>query len=98
MIAENLFRDRLVFAKHQSTGPASGEWHAAHRKVRDDVLIEGAVVFELVRQVKNHIWRELLQLLLDQIEIIKDGEIFTGVTELAERVENVGFSFPIIGL
>src|SRR5665213_3727265 len=55
VVAENFFRDALVLAKGQPGRTAAGERYARHREERNDVLIEGPVVAELVGQVENHI-------------------------------------------
>ena len=98
MIAEDLFRDALVLAQDEPGRAAAGERHALHLEKRNDVLIEPAVVLELVGQIENHIRREALQLLPEQIEIVEDGEMLGRVAELAERGEDVRLGFPILRL
>ena len=62
------------------------------------MLIERAVVLELIRQVENHVRLERLQLLLQHVEVVEDGKMLRGVAELAQRVEDVGFRLPIVRL
>ena len=98
MIAENLFRDAFVFAKSQTGRAATGEGHALHFEEGNDVLIERAVVLELVGQIENHVRREAFQFLPQQIEIIEDGEMLRGVAERAECGQDVGLGLPILRL
>ena len=98
MIMQNFFRDAFVFAKDQTGRAATGEGHALHFEKGNDVLVEPAVVFELVGQIKNYVRREVFQFLPQQIEIVENGEMFRGVTERAERTQDVCLSFPILGL
>src|SRR6202040_3849145 len=63
---------------------------------RSDVLVEAAVVLELVGEIENHIGREGLQFLPEQIEIVKDGEMLRRVAELTERGQDVGLGLPIL--
>ena len=87
-----------MFAKDQSGRAATGEGDALHFEKGNDVLVEPAVVLELVGQIENYVRREAFQFLPQQIEIIKDGEMFGGVAERAERGQDVGLGFPILGL
>ena len=96
MIAENFFRDALVFAKDQTGRAATGKGHALHFEKRNDVLVEPAVVLELVGQIENHVGREAFQFLPEQIEIVEDGEMLRGVAERAERGQDVRLGFPIL--
>ena len=98
MIAEDLLRDALVLAERQPGGAAAGKRHATHGQERNDVLVERAVVLELIGQVEDHVRLERLQLLLQQIEIVEDCQMLGGMTELAKRVEDVGFRLPIVRL
>ena len=98
MIAEDFFRDALVLAKDEPGRAAAGEGHALHFEKRNDVLVEPAVVLELVGQVENHVGREALQFLPEQIEIVEDGEMLRRVAELAERGQDVRLGLPILGL
>jgi hypothetical protein len=98
MVAENLFRDGLVFAERETGGAAAGERDAVHFKERNDVLIERAVVFELVGEVEHDVRLETIELLAQQIEVVEDREVFDRVAEFGERGEDVGLGFPIVGL
>src|SRR5438270_1795020 len=85
VIMQNFFRDAFVFAKNESGRAATGEGDALHFEKGNDVLVEPAVILELVGEIKNYVGREVIQFLPDQIEVIKNGEVFCGVTERAER-------------
>ena len=67
-------------------------------KERYDVLVEGAVVLELVSEVEDDIRREGQEFLSQQIEVVEDGEVFGDVTELAQGVEDIGFGLAVVGL
>src|SRR5437868_611912 len=97
VVTKDFLRRSLVLAKDQPGGAAAGEWHSLHLKKRRDVLIESAVVLELVRQVKNDVRRETLHFLAEQIEVIEDGEVLGRMSERAERREHVGLRFPVLG-
>ena len=97
MIMQDFFRDAFVFAKNESGRTATGEGDALHFEKGNDVLIKPPVILELVGQIKNYVGREGFQFLPQQIEIIKDGEMFCGVAEHAERTQDVCLSFPILG-
>ena len=62
------------------------------------MLVESPVVFELIGEVENDVGSETLELLLDQIEIVEDGQVGGRVAEFAECGENVRFGLPILGL
>src|SRR6266513_3504610 len=96
MIMQNFFRDAFVFAENESGRTATGEGDALHFKKGNDVLVEPAVILELVGQIKNYVGREVFQFLPHQIEVIKNGEMFRGVTKRAERAQDVCLSFPIL--
>src|SRR5437868_11045187 len=98
MIMQNFFRDPFVFAKNESGRAATGKGHTLHFEKGNDVLVEAAVILELVGEIENYVGREVIQFLPDQIEIIKNGEVFCGVTERAERTQDVGFGLPILSL
>ena len=63
---------------------------------RNDVLIESWVVLELFDQVEKNVRREGLEFLPHKIDIVVDGEMLGGVTELAERGHDVRLGFPIL--
>ena len=65
---------------------------------RNDVLIESWVVLELFDQVEKNVRREGLEFLPHKIDIVVDGEMLGGVTELAERGHDVRLGFPILRL
>ncbi len=87
-----------MFAKDETGRAAAGKGHALHFEKRNDVLVEGAVVLELVGEVENDVGREAFQFLPEQIEVVEDGEMLGRVAELAERGQNVGLGFPILRL
>jgi hypothetical protein len=98
VIAEDFFGDAFVFAEGEAGGAASGERHALHFEERHDVLIEGAVVLKLVGQVENHVRLEALEFLAQEIQVIKNGQVLHGVTQLLEGGQDMGFRFPVIRL
>src|SRR5207244_4844373 len=55
MIMQNFLRDALVFAENQTGRAATGKGDALHFQKGNDVLIEPAVILELIRQIKNHV-------------------------------------------
>ena len=81
MIVQDFFRDALVFAKREAGRAAAGKGHALHFEERNDVLVEPAVVLELVGEIENDIRREALQFLPQQIEIVENGEMLRRVAE-----------------
>ena len=85
VVAEDLFRDAFAFAQSQAGGAAPGESQALQREERGDILIERAIIPELVCQIKNHIRLECLQLLPEQIQVIIDREVLRGMAKLFER-------------
>ena len=87
-----------MFAKDETGRAAAGKGHALHFEKGNDVLVEPAVVLELVGQIENDVGREGFQFLPQQIEIVEDGEMFRGVAERAERGQDVCLGFPILGL
>ena len=68
-----------------------------HVKKRDDVLIEGAVVFELIGEVEDHVRLEALQFLPQQIEVVEDGEMRRFMTKFTKRGEDVRLGLTILG-
>src|SRR5439155_10409021 len=72
MVAQDFFGDSLVLAERQPGRTAPGEGHPVHFEERNDVLVEGAVVLELVGQVENDVRPEALELLSQQIEVVED--------------------------
>jgi hypothetical protein len=95
VIAENFFGDGFVFTKSKSAGATACKRHIVHGPKGDNILVEAAVVFELVGEVEDDVGLELLDFLLDEIEVVEDGEVFGGIAELGEGVEDVGFGFAI---
>src|SRR6266567_3597351 len=85
MIMQDFFRDPFVFAKNEPGRAATGKGHTLHFEKGNDVLVEAAVVLELVGEIENYVGREVFQFLAHQIEIIEDGEMFRGVTKGVER-------------
>ena len=88
----------LCLQRTRPVAPQPVKRHALHLEKGNDVLVEAAVVLELIREVEENVRREGLQLLPEQIEIVENGEMFRGVTEGAERVQDVGLGFPILRL
>src|SRR5438046_3200186 len=84
VIMQNLFRDAFVFAKNETGRAATGEGDALHFEKGNYVLVEPAVVLELVGEIKNYVGREVIQFLPDQIAVINSGELFCGVAEGAD--------------
>ena len=82
-----------MFAKDETGRAATGKGHALHFEEGNDVLVEPAVVLELVGQIENHVGREGFQLLPQQIEIVEDGEMLRGVAEGAERARTLASVF-----
>jgi len=62
------------------------------------VLVESPVVFELIGEVENDVGSEALELLLNQVEIVEDGQVGGRVAEFVECGKDVRFGYPIIGL
>ena len=85
-----------MFAKNQTGRAATGKRHALHFEKRNDVLVEPAVILELVGQIENYVGREAFQFLPQQIEVVEDGEVFCGVAERTERGQDVRLGFPIL--
>ena len=98
MIAENFFRDPLVLAQDESSRATASEGHALHFEKRHDVLVEPAVVLELVGEIEKNIGREAFQLLPDEIEVVEDGQMLRGVAQLTERGEDIFLGLPILRL
>jgi hypothetical protein len=98
VIAENFFGDAFVFAERQAGRAAAGERQPLHFQEGNDILVEGAVVLELIGEVEDDVRLEVLELLPHEVEIVEDGEVLGGVAELFQRREHMGFGFPIIGL
>src|SRR5262245_49556032 len=69
-----------------------------HFQEGNDVLVEGAVVVELIRQIENYVRVEALELLTQQVEIIKNCEMIRNMTKLRERGHHVRFGLSIFGL
>ena len=87
-----------MFAKDETGRPAAGKGHVLHLEKRNNVLVEPAVVLELVGEIENDVGREGFQFLPEQIEIVEDGEMLRRITEGAERSQEVCLGFPILRL
>ena len=74
-----------MFAKNETGRAATGEGNALHFEKGNYVLVEPAVVFELVGEIKNYVRGEVLQFLPQQIKIIKDSEMLFGIAKGVER-------------
>src|SRR5689334_4391150 len=98
MVMQNFLRDALVFAENETSRAATCKRHSLHFQEGNDVLVEPAVVLELIGQIKNHVRLEDCQFLSEQIEIIENGEMFLSMTEGAQRAQDVGLGFPILRL
>ena len=97
MIAENFFGDGFVFAEREAAGAATGKGRFVRGEERDDVLVEGAVVFELVSEVKDDVGLKFLDFLLNQVEVIEDDEVFSLMAEFSEGAKNISFGFSVFG-
>src|SRR5689334_25415714 len=95
MVMQNFLRDALVFAENETSRAATCKRHSLHFQEGNDVLVEPAVVLELISQIKNHVGREGCQFLAEQIEIMENGEMFLGMTEGWQGVQEVGLVFQI---
>jgi hypothetical protein len=69
-----------------------------HFEKRGDVLIERAVVPELIGEIKNDVGLKGIKLLAQKVEVVEDREVLDGVPEFAKGGEDIGFGFPIFGL
>src|SRR5207253_6294924 len=98
VVAEDFFGDALVLAKSESGRTATGERHAVHFQERNDVLVERAVVLELVGEIENNVRLEALQFLPEQVEVVENRQLPGVVTEVAERRQDVRLRLPILGL
>ena len=87
-----------MFAECETGGTATGERQPLHFEKRNDVLIERAIVFELISEIENHVRLEALHLLLQEIEIVEDREMLGRMTETAQCFEDIRFGLPILGL
>ena len=87
-----------MLAKRKTGRTATGEGHAVHFEERNDVLVEGAIVFELIRQVENDIRLEAFQLLPQQIEIVENRLVLRRVAKFTEGFENICLRLPFHGL
>src|SRR6185369_1086478 len=79
-------------------GAAAGEGQPVHFQEGNDVLIESAVLFELVREVENDFRLKALELLTQQFQVVEDGEVFVRVTEFAQRRHDIALGLPALGL
>ena len=77
---------------------AAREGHAVELEERDDVLVEGAVVLELVREVEDHVRLEALQLLAQQVEVVKNGDMPGRVPQTPQGGKDVRLRPPVFGL
>ena len=93
MVAEDFLRDALVLAKDETGRAAARERHAVHFEKRNDVLVERAVVLELVGQIENDVGLEALQLLAQQIEVVEDGEMLCRVPSSPSAVRTFASVF-----
>ena len=73
-----------------ASSAAAGERYAVHFEEGNDVLIECAVVFELIGKVEKHVRLKAIELLAQQVQVVEDGEMFNRVTEFGERAKDVG--------
>src|SRR6185437_1260173 len=81
MVTEDLLGNALVLAEREPGGAAARERQTLHFEKRCNVLVERAVVLELVGEVEDEVRLEALQFLPHQIEVVEDGEMPGGVTE-----------------
>src|SRR5437667_7338907 len=85
-----------MLAQSETGGAAAGEREPLHFEKGSNVLVKSGVVPELLDQVEKNVRREGLQFLPHKIDIVVDGEMLGGVTELAERGHDVRLGFPIL--
>jgi hypothetical protein len=98
VVAENLLRDRFVLAEREPGRPAPGERAPAQLEERHDVLIEGTVVAELVREIEHEVGLIAVELLAQEIEVVEDREVVGLVAELLQGTEHVLLDLPVGGL
>src|SRR5687767_15919597 len=96
MVSQNLLRNSLVTAKHHSGRAATGERNPVHSQEGGDVLVEAAVIFELVGEIEDHVWLERLQLLAQHVEIIENSEVLDPMAEFAQCLEHVSLGFAVL--
>jgi hypothetical protein len=98
VIAEYFFGDALVFGEEEAGGTAAGEGYADEFEERGDVLIEPAVIAELVGEVEDDVGFETVEFIAEDVSIVEDGLVLDGPLEGLDGLENVGFGGPIGGL
>jgi glycerol-3-phosphate cytidylyltransferase-like family protein len=98
MIAEDFLGNAFVFAERQTGRSAARERHVVEFEERNDVLVESAVVFELVRQVENQVRLKALEFLADEVGIIEYGQVVRDAAQLLQRLEHIGLGLPILRL
>jgi len=69
-----------------------------HFQERHDVLIERAVVIELVGKIENDIGLETLEFLIQQIEVVENGQVLGLMPQFAQRGQHIGFGLPVLSL
>ena len=87
-----------MLAKDETGRPAAGKGHALHLEKGNNVLVEPAVVFELVGEIENDVRRKAFQFLPEQIEVVEDGEMLGRIAKRAERGQDICLGFPILRL
>ena len=88
----------LCLQRTRPVAPQPVKGTLLHLEKRNNVLVEPAVVLELIGQIENDVGGEGFQFLPEQIEIVEDGEMLRRVTQLAERRQDVCLGFPILRL
>jgi hypothetical protein len=97
MITEDFLGDALVFGEEQSGGPATGERDADEFEERDDVLIEPAVVAELIGEIEHNIRLEPVDLVAEDLGIVEDCLMLDHPAKGLHGLEHIGFGRPIRG-
>jgi hypothetical protein len=96
VIAQDLFGDALVLAEHHAGRAAPGEGDGVHRQEGGDILVEPAIVFELIGEVEDDVGFEGLEFLANQIEVVVNGEMLGGVAKLTEGFEEIGLGLAVL--
>ena len=66
-----------------------------HRQERDDVLVKGAIVIELVGQVKDDVGPKGLVFLREKIEVVEDCEMSRRVIQFVQGFQHARFGLAI---
>src|SRR5438874_1761677 len=83
-----------MLAKQKTGRAAAGKGHALHLKEGNDVLIEPAIVFELIGEIEDDVWGEAGELLPQKIEIVEYREMLRRTGARAELELVAAFDQP----